>query len=80
VADIVRGIGADFCGSAYGDAIEEQQIYGGMLYSLTLEGIPDMNNGKGGRAKAPKRGEGAERLRVISDKQCKTDDYSGLHI
>ncbi len=58
MADIVRGIGADFC--AYGDAIEEQQIYGGMLYSLTLEGIPDMNKRKGGRAKAPKRGEGAE--------------------
>ena len=37
-----------------------------------------MNKGKGGRAKAPKRGEGAER--VISDKQYKTDDYSGLHI
>ena len=40
MADIVRGIGADFC--AYGDAIEEQQIYGGMLYSLTHVDFNDL--------------------------------------
>jgi hypothetical protein len=40
VADIVRGIGADF--RAYGDAIEEQQIDGGMLYSLTHGDFNDL--------------------------------------
>ncbi len=40
MADIVRGIGADF--RAYGDAIEEQQIDGGMLYSLTHGDFNDL--------------------------------------